>query len=101
VNGPLVVQQPPPAAEDQLGHAQTVGDSYGVRVLGRVVRGRDAGSAIVEEADARNVELVVLGARRGRRKAFRGTVETVLKRSPRRVLVIAPPPDAAVARTAA
>jgi basic amino acid/polyamine antiporter, APA family len=84
-----------------LRRAEAVGESYGIRVLGRIVRGRDAGPAIVEEAVARDVELVVLGARRGRRRPFGRTVETVLKRTPRRVLVIAPPAVAAAARSAA
>ena len=61
------------------------------RVDGRIVRARDAGPAIAEEANARHVELVVIGARRGTRKPFSRTVETVLKRSESRVLVIAPP----------
>ncbi len=80
-----------------LQRAQAVGDSYGIRVLGRIVRGREAGPAIADEANARHVELVVLGARRGRRQPFSRTVESVLKRSNCRVLVIAPP----AARTAA
>jgi two-component system KDP operon response regulator KdpE len=84
-----------------LRRAEAVGESYGVRMVGRIVRGREAGPAIAEEAAAREVELVVLGARRGRRKPFGRTVESVLKRSPCRVLVIAPPPVAAAARTAA
>jgi len=80
-----------------LQRAQAVGDSYGIRVLGRIVRGREAGPAIADEANARHVELVVLGARRRRRQPFSRTVESVLKRSNCRVLVIAPP----AARTAA
>jgi nucleotide-binding universal stress UspA family protein len=84
-----------------LRRAEAVGDSYGVRVIGRVLRGREAGPAIVEEAIARDVELVVLGASRGRRRPFGGTVESVLKRSRCRVLVLAPPLDAVRARTAA
>jgi nucleotide-binding universal stress UspA family protein len=81
--------------------AEAVGESYGIRVVGRIVRGREAGPVIVEEAIAREVELVVLGARRGSRRPFGRTVETVLRRSPSRVLVIARPAPAAVARSAA
>jgi nucleotide-binding universal stress UspA family protein len=84
-----------------LRRAQAIGESYGIRVVGRVVRGREAGSALVEETTARKVELVVLGARRGRRRPFGRTVESVLRRSPCRVLVIAPPQTVAAARTAA
>jgi nucleotide-binding universal stress UspA family protein len=83
-----------------LRRAEAIGESYGIRMVGRVVRGRDAGPAIVEEAIARNVELVVLGTRRHRRRAFGSTVASVLKRSPCRVLMIAPPQTEA-ARTAA
>jgi nucleotide-binding universal stress UspA family protein len=84
-----------------LRRADAVAESYGIRALGRVVRGRDVGRAIVEEASARKVELVVIGAPRGRRKPFGRTVESVLKRAPCRVLLIAPPRDAVAVRTAA
>ncbi len=84
-----------------LRRAETVGDSYGIRVEGRVVRSREAGTAIANEATSRKVELVVVGARRGRRRPFGRTVEAVLKHSPCRVLVIAPPHVAAAARSAA
>ena len=84
-----------------LRRAEAVGESYGIRVVGRVTRGREAGPAIVKEVIARNVEIVVIGARRGRRRPFGRTVETVLRRSPCRVLVIAPPAAAVAARTAA
>jgi nucleotide-binding universal stress UspA family protein len=84
-----------------LRRAEAFGESYGIRVIGRVARGREAGAAIVEEVIARNVELVVIGARRGRRRTFGRTVETVLRRSPCRVLVIAPPAATVSARTAA
>jgi nucleotide-binding universal stress UspA family protein len=84
-----------------LRRAEAVAESYGISVHGRVVRGREAGTAIADEATLRKVELVVLGARRGRRRPFGRTVEAVLKHSPCRVLVIAPPQVAAAARTAA
>src|SRR5438477_418861 len=41
-----------------LRRAAAVGESYGIRVRGDVVRGREAGPAIAEEAAARGVELV-------------------------------------------
>jgi nucleotide-binding universal stress UspA family protein len=84
-----------------LRRAEAVGESYGIRVHGCVVRGRDAGSAIAAEATSRDVELVVIGAARSRRGPFGGTVETVLRRSPCRVLVIAQPQSAVAVRTAA
>ncbi|MFL5944481.1 MAG: universal stress protein [Gaiellaceae bacterium] len=81
--------------------AESVGESYGIHVAGRVVRGREAGEVLAEEAAKRRVDLVVVGARRHRRKPFGHTVETVLRRSPSRVLVIAPPAEPVPSRTAA
>jgi nucleotide-binding universal stress UspA family protein len=84
-----------------LRRAETVGDSYGIRVLGRVVRGREAGPALVKEACSSKADLVVVGGPRGRRQPFGRTVESVLKRAPCRVLVITPPVAAVAARSAA
>jgi nucleotide-binding universal stress UspA family protein len=84
-----------------LRRAQAVGESYGIRVLERVVRGREAGPAIVAEASARKVEVVVVGAPRGRRQPFGHTVASVLRRAPCRVLLIAAPRAAVAVRTAA
>ena len=81
--------------------AENVGETYGVHVVGRVVRGREPGEVLAEEAAARHVDLVVAGARRHRRKPFGRTVETVLRLSPCRVLVIAPPAEAMPSRAAA
>jgi nucleotide-binding universal stress UspA family protein len=80
-------------AEAVLDSAQALLESYGVRAVTRLVRARSAGPAIVEEADRRNAELVVLGAprekvRRGR-PIFGRTVDYVLKHSPSRVLIAA------------
>jgi nucleotide-binding universal stress UspA family protein len=100
---PLAAHMLPEEADAKLllRRAQSVGESYGIRVHGRVARGRDAGSVIAAEATSRDVELVVIGAARSRRGPFGGTVETVLKRSPCRVLVIAQPQSAIAVRTAA
>jgi nucleotide-binding universal stress UspA family protein len=84
-----------------LRRADSVGDSYGINVVGRVVRGREAGEVLAEEAAARHVDLVVVGARRRGRKPFGRTVEAVLRLSPCRVLVIAPPAEAIPSRAAA
>ena len=55
-------------ANELLDEARTVGDSYGVDVVGRLVRDRRAGRAIVREAEQRNSEIIVMGApRRGAR----------------------------------
>jgi nucleotide-binding universal stress UspA family protein len=80
-------------AEDILDQAAAIVESYGVRAVSRLVRGRSAGPEIVAEADRRNAELVILGAprpkvaRRGR--IFGSTVDYVLKHSPSRVLIAA------------
>jgi len=81
--------------------AQRVGESYGVDVVGCVVRGRAAGEVVADEAAARGVDLVVVGARRRGRRPFGHTVERILRVSPCRVLVIASPAEAVPGRVAA
>jgi nucleotide-binding universal stress UspA family protein len=65
-----------------------------------MVRGRDAASAIVEQACVTGAEMVVVGgvrkARRGSRApVFGRTVQHVLKRAPCPVMVVAADRDAA------
>ena len=84
------------AAHRLLERAGAVADSYGVRVSPRIVRGRDAASAILEEAEAAASEIVIIGSpRKGRAykgpRIFGGTVEHVLKRARCRVMVIGAP----------
>jgi APA family basic amino acid/polyamine antiporter len=81
-------------ADELLDEARAVVERYGVRAVTRLARARRAGPAIVEDAAQRQAELVVLGARRravrgARTPVFGGTVRTVLKESPTRVLVTA------------
>ncbi len=80
-------------ADVLLDRARAVGELYGVRVVSRVVRARNAGRAIVDEAERRQAEIVVLGAprkaRTGRSAIFGRTVDFVLKQSPARVMVAA------------
>jgi basic amino acid/polyamine antiporter, APA family len=78
-------------ANQLLDDAQALVEQYGVRAVTRLVRSRSAGDAIVEEAVARNAELVVLGKQRRRLAAgeLTRTARHVLKHSPVRVLVIA------------
>ena len=80
-------------AEEVLDSAQALLEQYGVRAVTRLVRARSAGRAIVDEADTRGAELVVLGAPRGRlsggKPIFGRTVDYVLRNSPTRVLVVA------------
>jgi basic amino acid/polyamine antiporter, APA family len=81
-------------ANRELDEAQAIGDSYGVTVTGRIVRARRAGAAIVEEAERRSSEIIVLGALRkmltaGSMTIFGATVDYVLKHAPCRVMVAA------------
>jgi basic amino acid/polyamine antiporter, APA family len=78
----------------ELDEAVAIGESYGVRVLGRLERARSAAKAIVAEAQARDAEIIVLGSpRRGHAASqaavFGQTVGYVLKHAPCRVLVTA------------
>jgi nucleotide-binding universal stress UspA family protein len=83
-----------------LDRAATIGDSYGVRVTRKLVRAREAATAIVEQASACGTELIVLGASRRRGRTFGRTTDSVLRGAACRVLVIAAPAQAAHARIA-
>jgi APA family basic amino acid/polyamine antiporter len=76
-----------------LDHARDMGELYGVTVLGRLVRARHAGRAIIDEANRRQAEIIVVGAPRmrhlGRSAIFGKTVDFVLKNSECRVMVAA------------
>jgi APA family basic amino acid/polyamine antiporter len=77
-------------ADRLLDELRTMAAPYGVRVVERVVRARNAGRAIVDEAERRGSEIIVLGAPRGRHRAIFGhTVDYVLKNAPSRVMVAA------------
>ena len=79
-------------ADDVLDAARAIGELYGVDVIGRLVRARSAGRAIVDEAERRNSEIIVMGAPRRdapRRTIFSDTVDFVLKHAPCRVMVAA------------
>jgi APA family basic amino acid/polyamine antiporter len=80
-------------ADELLDNAQAFVEQYGVRAVTRLLRARSAGAAIVEEAEGRNAEVVVLGAPRRalirRERIFGKTTDYVLKASPVRVLVTA------------
>jgi basic amino acid/polyamine antiporter, APA family len=83
------------AANDQLDEASAIGELYGVRVTERIVRARNAGRAIVDEATRRSSEIIVMGGPRrvrlasGKRPIFGDTVDFVLKHAPCRVMVVA------------
>jgi APA family basic amino acid/polyamine antiporter len=77
-------------AYDLLDELRATAEGYGVRTVERVVRARKAGRAIVEEAERRASEIIVLGAPRGRHRTIFGhTVDYVLKHAPSRVMVAA------------
>jgi APA family basic amino acid/polyamine antiporter len=83
------------AANVALDEAGAIGESYGVRVIPRIVRARKAGRAIVDEAIRRSSEIIVMGGprrvrlRAGRRQIFGDSVDFVLKHAPCRVMVAA------------
>ena len=81
-------------ANRELDEARAIGDSYGVTVIPRLVRARNAGAAIVEEAERRGTEIIVIGTprkdlARRKRAIFGRTVDYVLKNATCRVLVTA------------
>jgi APA family basic amino acid/polyamine antiporter len=82
-------------ANEQLDEARAIGESYGVNVTPRIVRARNTGRAIVDEAVRRGSEIIVMGGPRrvrlasGRRAIFGDTVDFVLKHAPVRVMVTA------------
>lgn len=76
-----------------LDEARAIGELYGVDVVGRIVRTRNAGRAIVDEAERRGSEIIIMGAPRHerRRRIFGDTVDFVLRHAPCRVMVAAEP----------
>ena len=77
-----------------LDEARALGADHGVEVHGDVVRARSIGHAIVDEAERRGSDLVVLGSSpRWRRQSrfFSPTVDFVLRNAPCEVLVVAFP----------
>jgi APA family basic amino acid/polyamine antiporter len=81
-------------AEASLAEAKLLAAEHGVAVEGRIARARSIGEAIVQEAKAAEVELIVLGsAPKWRRQSrfFSPTVDYVLRNAPCEVMVIAYP----------
>jgi nucleotide-binding universal stress UspA family protein len=81
-------------AAASLAEARLLGHDLGVDVRTELVRARSIGAAIVEEARAREADLIVLGSSpRWRRQSrfFSPTVDYVLKRAPCEVVVVAFP----------
>jgi nucleotide-binding universal stress UspA family protein len=73
-------------ARKALRQAQAIADSYGVALMGQIVRAREAAGAILEQAQASEAEVVVLGAERHvngtkRSPVFGRTARAVLNES--------------------
>jgi nucleotide-binding universal stress UspA family protein len=81
-------------AAASLAEAAALGADHDVIVLGKTVRARSIGEAIVEAAQEGGVDLIVLGSSpRWRRQSrfFSPTVDYVLRKSPAEVLIVAFP----------
>ena len=83
-----------------LERAAATANAYGVKVAPRIVRARDFGAAIVEEATSERSEVIVVGAPRtylaaSSRRAAPDPVLRVLKGAPCRVMVVSAPVPAA------
>jgi APA family basic amino acid/polyamine antiporter len=81
-------------AEASLAEAAALGSEHGVEVVGRTIRARAIGEAIVKEAAGTGADLIVLGSSpRWRRQSrfFSPTVDYVLRKSPAEVLIVAFP----------
>ncbi len=77
-------------AERELGEATALGREYGVYVIPRIVRTRNVGQAIVDEARRRRSEIIVLGAeqrKRGGERMFGRVIDYVLRNADCRVMV--------------
>ena len=78
----------------QLSEAEALGESYGVPVFGRIVRTRNAGRALIDEAVARGSEVIVLGTpgRSPRSSQVLGSVaDYVLRHATCKVMIGASP----------
>jgi APA family basic amino acid/polyamine antiporter len=81
-------------AAASLAEAAALGADHHVPVLGKTVRARSIGEAIVEAAEQDGVDLIVLGSSpRWRRQSrfFSPTVDYVLRKAPAEVLIVAFP----------
>ena len=77
-------------AEQLLAHARQIAEEYGATVETKVVHGRQAGRAIVDEARHMKAEVIMMGVARKRRlgeRIFGRTVDYVLHHADCRVVV--------------
>jgi nucleotide-binding universal stress UspA family protein len=89
-----VMERETEEAERQLREAAALGREYGVNVITRIVRTRNIGQAIVEEAERRRSEIIVLGARdrnKPGQRLFGRRIDYVLRNAHCRVMVGAEP----------
>ena len=80
--------------ERSIAEARQLAEEHGVEVEGVVVRARSIGAAVVEQAQARGADLIVMGSSprwRRQSRVFGPTVEYVLRRAPCEVMVVAYP----------
>jgi nucleotide-binding universal stress UspA family protein len=89
------------SAHRLLERSAAVADRYGVGVSPRILHDRVAGEAIVGFAARHGIELIVIGARRKRRRPFGSTVEQVLRKADCRVLMIGAAAEAEAVTAAA
>ncbi|HUJ92581.1 MAG TPA: universal stress protein [Gaiellaceae bacterium] len=94
----LPLDAPLPEVEEQaqasLAEAAALGADHGVEVVGRTLRARSIGEAIVKTAAESGADLIVLGSSpRWRRQSrfFSPTVDYVLRKAPAEVLIVAFP----------
>jgi nucleotide-binding universal stress UspA family protein len=81
-------------AAASLAEAAALGADHGVPVVGRTIRARAIGDAIVEAAEESGADLIVLGSSpRWRRQSrfFSPTVDHVLRKASAEVLIVAFP----------
>ncbi|MDX6646494.1 MAG: basic amino acid/polyamine antiporter, family [Miltoncostaeaceae bacterium] len=102
INLPLSAQLPrqEAAADELLQRAKGIAEEYGARVVTQVLRARQAGRAIVDEATRIEAEVILMGVAPKRRigeRFFGRTVDFVLRNSPCRVIVSSDRPRAPAA----
>ena len=103
---PLDVDLPPEAAKGDtiLGRAERVADEFGIDLETEILQARDVGTAIVDEALEREVDLIVMGITYKRKFGefdLGHTAPYVLKNAPCRVWLARAAPFVSAATTPA
>lgn len=84
-------------AQELLERVRVTAESYGLKAALRLVRARDAATAILDELERQDAELAIVGATplpRRRVTKLGRTVETVLSHAPCRVMIVTAGRDA-------